>query len=88
MNETRHRTQIRHNNSQPCTVIYKSYNKWVGKKNKQIEKNNTNAVCRKRGWTKRSEGFKKLMVGLIISFLTILLSKKFSLGFNIYQWHF
>ena len=49
----------------------------MDKINKWIEKVNTNVVGKKSGWTKRSEAFKKLMVSLMISLLTISLLSMF-----------
>ena len=45
--------------------------KWINKNNKQIEKVNTNVVYKKRGRTRLSDAFKKLMVSDVISLLVI-----------------
>ena len=57
---------------QPCTIRYKRNNKWMNKKNKCRKKVNTNLAGKIRSLTKRFEAFKKLMVSVMTSLLTIL----------------
>ena len=72
MDETRHRTY-----SESFTKKSKRNNKWMYKKYKWLEKVNTNVFGQTVGWTKRSKAFKKLMVCLMISLLTISLLNMF-----------
>ena len=72
MDETRHRTC-----SQSFTEKSNRNNKWMYKKYKWLEKVNRNVFDQTVGWTKRSEAFKKLMVCLMISLLTISLLNMF-----------